>query len=94
MQLNPYLQSIQSTEDELKKSTAPQKAKTQKIRAELEVSKQEEKIASLEQELATTAVQEVLDFDRILDMLDNHALAIRRRDQLKDIISQLFPEKA
>lgn len=94
MQLNPYLESIQASKDELKKSTAPQKAKTQRIRAELEISKQEEAIASLEQEIHTITTQEILNFDTIISKLDSHALAIRRRDQLKDIVSQLFPTKA
>lgn len=93
MQLNPYLQSIQASKDELKKSTAPRKAKTQRIRAELEISKQEEAIASLEQEIHTATTHETLDFNTIISRLDAHALAIRRRDQLKDIITQLFPEK-
>lgn len=93
MQLNPYLQTLQSSTEELKIKTAPQKAKTQRIRAELEVSKQEETIASIEQEIHTITTCDTLDFNIIIDKLDSHALAIRRRDQLKDIITQLFPEK-
>ena len=94
MQLTPYLQSLQYSKEELKKNSAPQKAKTQKLRAELEVSKQEERIASLEQEINTLTTNEVLNFDSIIDKLDQLALAQRRANQLTDIISQLFPDKA
>jgi len=89
--LKPYIDAIQESKDEKLKRTAPQKAATQKKRAELAILQLEEKIASKGQRLFDLASASELDFDAIIDTQDEIALDERRCEQLKNIITQLFP---
>lgn len=89
--LKPYIEVIQESKDEKLKRTAPQKAATQKKRAELAILQLEEKIATKEQRLFDLASAPELNFDAIIDAQDEIALDERRCEQLKQIITQLFP---
>jgi len=91
MQLTPYSELIGLTEEERAKKTAPAKINTQKRKGELKVAELEEKIVSLEEKVITLCSKPDLNYDHIVDAQDELALAIRRRDQFQEVISQLFP---
>lgn len=91
MQLTPYIETLSLSKEEQKKKNAPQKAHTQKKRAELEVAKLEEKISELEQRIVNLASTESLEFSSILEAQDELALAERRLVKFNELISQLFP---
>ena len=70
---------------------APVRAFSAKKKAELEQAKLDERIATLESELTSVCSEKELDFDKIIDKLDDIALSERRKVQLEKIISEMFP---
>lgn len=92
MQLTPYAELIKMGKEKINEALAPVRAKSAKKKAELEESKLEERIATLEMDLNTLCAEKELNFDRIIDKLDEIDLADRRRKQMKKILSEMFPE--
>lgn len=91
MQLTPYSELLALTAEQRDQKAATTKIAHQKQRGLLRLSELEVRLASLEDSI-TKACQEIeLDFDRIADKLDEHALTLRRKEQLTSIINQLFP---
>ena len=70
---------------------APVRAHSAKKKAELEVAKIEERIATLQSELTVVCSDKDVNFDRIIDKLDDIALAERRKEQFAKIIGEMFP---
>jgi hypothetical protein len=91
MQLTPYAKLLTMAKDAVNATLAPARAKSQKLKAQLEVSKLEERCASLETEITENCSEKELNYDVIIDKLDELALAERRKEQLTKIINELFP---
>ena len=92
MKLTPYASLIKMSKEAVDAALAPVRARSQKKKAELELLKLEESATKLEQEVTELCSKQELDYNRIMDKLDEHALATRRQKQLSDIIEQLFPD--
>lgn len=92
MKLLPYKELIAMSKEAVDKALAPSRAKAQKKRAELEVAKLEEAIVKLEQEVNELCSRQDLDYNKILDKMDELELTKRRCGQFSEVISQLFPE--
>jgi len=60
-------------------------------KAELEQAKLDERIATLETELIAACSEKELDFNKIIDKLDDIALSERRKAQFEKIIGEMFP---
>lgn len=80
------------TKEAVDKTLAPVRSKSQQLKAELEVSKLEERCACLEKEINEACSQKELNYDAIIDKLDELALAERRKEQFTKIITELFPK--
>lgn len=91
MQLTPYSDLILLTEEERNKKNAPAKIKTQQRKGELKVAELEEKIVSLEESVTKLCSSPDLNFDAIVDKLDELALAERRKAQFDTVLKSLFP---
>ncbi len=91
MQLIPYSELLALTKDERDQKAATTKIAYQKQRGLLQLAALEVKIAGLEEAITSSCQANDLDFDRIADKLDEHALTLRRKEQLTSIINQLFP---
>lgn len=92
--LIPYSDSISLSKEEKSKKMAAGRVKTQKARCELEVSKLEEEVTSLEGQVQELAAKEAIDIHAIGEKLDELALVTRKLEQLKDVVTQLFPAAA
>lgn len=92
MKLTPYQKLITMTKEAVDKTLAPVRAKSQKLKAQLEVSKLEERIATLQKEIDETCSEKELDYTKIIDKLDELALSERRLKQFARIIEELFPK--
>jgi hypothetical protein len=92
MKLTPYQKLITMTKEAVDKTLAPVRSKSQHLKAQLEVSKLEERVATLEKEINETCSEKELNYDKIIDKLDELALTERRLKQFGKIISELFPE--
>lgn len=91
--LRPYKELVALTKEKLDEAMAPIRARSAQAKAELELAKIDEKLISLEQELNTECAAKDLNFDRILDKLDEFELQERRKKQITNLISQLFPKE-
>lgn len=92
MKLTPYKTLLTMGKEALDATLAPVRAYSAKKKAELEQAKLDERIATLETELTDTCASKDLNFDRVIEKLDEIDLAQRRRNQFGLIIAQLFPE--
>jgi predicted nuclease with TOPRIM domain len=91
MQLTPYSEIISLSKEAKEQKLAAGRVKTQRARCELEVSKLEEEVTRLEGEVSEICSKYELDIHAVGNKLDEHALAVRKLTQLRDIVSQLFP---
>ena len=79
------------TKEAVDKSLIPLRTKTMKKKAELEVAKLDEEIATLQANLNQACSQKELNFEDIINRMDELELKERRIKQLNDIVEQLFP---
>lgn len=71
---------------------APVRAHAAKKQAELEIAKLDERIATLQSELTIACSKKDINFDSVIDKLDDIALAERRKAQFQKIVEEMFPE--
>jgi hypothetical protein len=90
--LTAYEKLLTMAKEAVDTALAPVRARSAKKKAELEMAKLDERIATLESELTVTCSQRDIDFDKIIDKLDEIALAERRKKQFGKIIEEMFPE--
>jgi hypothetical protein len=91
MKLTPYAKLLVMGKEALDATLAPIRARAAKKQAELELAKLDERIATLESELTSICAQKDINFERVIEKMDDIALASRRRDQFNQIIDQMFP---
>lgn len=69
-------------------------AKQTKAKADLEISKLEEKLMTMERGICEACTKSDIDFTRVAELMDDYDLTERRTKQLKQVIEQLFPVAA
>jgi hypothetical protein len=92
MKLTPYKELLKMGKEAIAITLAPMRAHSAKKKAELEVAKLEERVATLHSELNQLCSESDLDFDKIIKKLDDIALVERRKKQFDKIIEEMFPE--
>ena len=90
--LTPYKTLLTMGKEAIDNALAPVRSKSAKKKAELEIAKLEERVATLDSELSTICSKQELNFDSIINKLDEIALADRRRKQFNKILDEMFPE--
>lgn len=91
MKLKPFKEIIAMTQELKDKALAPIRAKQVETRAQLELSKLDEKIVGLETKIQEICCKKDIDFEALLSAMDEHALAERRHKQYEKVIAELFP---
>lgn len=91
MKLTPYKKLLTMAKEAVDTALAPVRANAAKKQAELEMAKLDERIATLQSELTTVCSQRDVDFNKIIEKLDDIALAERRKAQFEKIVSEMFP---
>jgi hypothetical protein len=71
---------------------APLRAKEMKKKAELEIAKLEETILEKEQKIQEYAAEYPINFDKLIDAIDDLELTNRRKDQFEKIIAEMFAD--
>lgn len=94
MQLTPYSELMKLSPDERNKKNAEVRMNKQKQKGILAVAQLDENIAILEDAVTSLCSKDDLDFDAIVDKMDELALAQRRRKEFEGVINQLFPVPA
>lgn len=93
MELKPYKELIALSKEKLDETMAVPRAKRMKKKAEFKMAELEEEIAEKESKIQEMAVEKDINFEKLLDMLDDVALLERRRDQYAKVLKQLFPKE-
>lgn len=90
MAMMKYTEILSLAKDKIKEVMAPLRAHEMKKKGELEVAKLEGTIAEKDQVIQELASQYPIDFDRIINALDDLELTKRRKDQFSTIINEMF----
>lgn len=93
MQLKPLKEILLSTKEKLDEALAPVRARQIKSQADVRCAQLEEQLLTLERRITEACSTKDINFDRVLDMMDDYDLTERRVKQLKQLVSQLFPEQ-
>lgn len=92
MKLRPYKEIIAMSKEKLDEALAPIRARQVKGQAELEMAKLDESLISTEARIQELCAQKQVNFPELLRLMDEHALAERRKKQYGQILGDLFPE--
>lgn len=91
MKLPAYRDIIAKASDKIKEVMAIPRAYEQRKRAELEMAKLDAGLAQGEQEIAEIASRYPIDFEALIEKIDDLALLERRKTQFARIIDEMFP---
>lgn len=89
--LTPYKKLLTMTKEAIDGALATTRAKSAKCKAELELAKLEERDAELDKKIQEACSVKDLNFNIILELQDEQALNVRRMEQFKQLIAQMFP---
>lgn len=92
MALLKYKDVLILCKEKVKEAMAPLRAREMRKKGELEVCKIDSKIAEREQKIQEYASEYPIDFDKLLDALDDLELVKRRKEQFEKIIDEMFSE--
>lgn len=92
MSLLKYKDVLVLAKEKVKEAMAPLRAREMRKKAELEVCKLESSIAEKEQKVQQYASEYPVNFDKLIDALDELELTKRRKEQFDQIITEMFGE--
>lgn len=92
MALIKYKELLVFAKDKVKEVMAPLRAREMRMKAELEIAKLESTIAEKEQKIQEYASEYPINFDKLIDALDDLALTERRKEQFGKIVNEMFSE--
>jgi hypothetical protein len=91
MALTPYKQILTMTKEAIQVGLAPIRAREMKKRAELEMTSLESQILEQEQKIEEICAKYPVNFDDLIDAIDEKALLERRHKQFEQILAEMFP---
>jgi hypothetical protein len=94
MALIKYKDALVLCKEKIKEAMAPLRAREMRKKGELEICKIDSDIADKEQKIQEFASKYPIDFDKLLDAIDDLELVKRRKEQFEKIIEELFSEEA
>lgn len=92
MALMKYKDLLVLAKEKISAAMAPLRAKEMKKKAELEMCKLESVIAEKEQKIQEHATEYPINFDRLIDAMDDLELNKRRLEQFERIVKEMFEE--
>ena len=92
MKLISFKAALAMTKQAIDDALIPIRVSQAKKQGEMEQLKIDEKLLSLQIELQQITVSSPINYDRLLDKIDEIDLLERRRKQFDDVISQLFSD--
>lgn len=94
MGLLKYKDALVLCKEKIKEAMAPLRAREMRKKGELEICKIDSDIADKEQKIQEYASTYPIDFDKLLNAIDDLDLIKRRKEQFENIIEELFSEEA
>lgn len=90
MALMKYKDILVLAKEKIKEAMAPLRANEMKKKAELEVCKLESEILDKESKIQDISSEYPINFDKLIDSIDELELVKRRKDQFEKIIAEMF----
>lgn len=90
MSLLKYKDVLVLCKEKVKEAMAPLRAREMRKKGELEVCKIDSEIAEKEQKIQEYASEYPINFEKLLDALDELELIKRRKEQFEKIIDEMF----
>lgn len=90
MALMKYKDILILAKEKIKEAMAPLRANEMKKKAELEICKLESEILDRESKIQDLAAAYPIDFDRLIESIDDLELIKRRKEQFEKIIKEMF----
>lgn len=94
MALMKYKDILVLAKEKINEAMAPLRAREMRKKGELEACKLESTIAEKEQKIQELASKYPIDFDKLIDAIDDLELVSRRKDQFDKIINEMFGDEA
>jgi hypothetical protein len=93
MALLKYKEMLTLCKEKINEAMAPLRAREMRKKGELEIVKLESRIVEKEQKIQEYASAYPVDFDRLIDALDDLELHNRRKDQFEKILEEMFGDE-
>ena len=90
-QLKSFKELISMTKEKLEEAAVPLRVRSAKAKAEGIKVEIETKMLDLEAKINTECASKDINFNKIVDLLDEYALAERQLAQVTKVVEQLFP---
>ena len=90
-QLKSFKELISMTKEKLEEAAVPLRVRSAKAKAEGIKVEIETKMLDLETKINTECSSKDINFNKIVDLLDEYALAERQLAQVTKVVEQLFP---
>ncbi|HLX54264.1 MAG TPA: hypothetical protein VKR58_10000 [Aquella sp.] len=92
MSLMKYKDILVLAKEKINETMAPLRAREMRKKGELEACKLDSTIAEKEQKIQEYAAEYPINFDKIIDAIDELELVKRRKEQFEKIIDEMFGE--
>jgi hypothetical protein len=93
MALIKYREILTFAKEKVTEVMAPLRAREMKKKAELEMCKLDSTIAEKDQRIQEIAAEYPINFDKLIDAIDELELTHRRKDQFAKIINEMFGDE-
>lgn len=92
MKLTVYSEILKMGKEAVKASMAPIRAREMRKKAELEMAQIDGKLIEQEGKIQEYASTYPIDFNKMIDAIDQLGLLERRKKQFEKIVAEMFPE--
>jgi len=92
VKLTAYKKILTMGKEAVDAALSPVRANSARKKAELEMAKLDEKIATLESEINTTCSEKEINFEKVIEKMDEIGLTERKKKQFEKIIAEMFPD--
>ena len=90
--VKPLKEILAMTSQATDETLAPIRARQIKANADTTLAKMDEKLVTTERRIHEMCAEKEINFDAVMDLMDEHELTQRRKEQLESIVTNLFPE--
>lgn len=89
--LTPYKKLLEMGKAAVEATLVPIRASQARKQGELKMMEIEEKLITIESKIQEESIKHPLQYEKIIELLDERGLLERRCEQFKKIIGELFP---
>jgi hypothetical protein len=93
MKLKPYKDLVALSKEKLDEAMVPIRVRSLKAKADMKIAELDSELLTKEQRVHELCAQKDVNLESVADLLDDIDLLERRKEQLTEIVAQLFPEE-